>query len=542
MQGLFAFNGRRVTCLKRVPIQYDFALGDMNPGMASRSQDMRQRVPGTQFCQPEIRILMDLQRPLAPGFARDQVQSVRSIRKGFFRITGSHPPGIRFDPDLQEMHRLVVRGIELAVHHPASGRHVLDVSRLQDAAVSHRILVLQGAIQNVCHNLHVPVGVHSKPPGRHHEIVVDHPQAVIAHPFRIVVIRKTESVPGIQPAVGGVAPLVGFPNFHHARLSHRRTHSGKDHVSCLGITKRHTPGMELRHLRYFVAVAETENVTRAAMKLHVSQPALSRQVRDLEEEIGFRLLERTAKSVKLTEAGRVFLAEARVVLQRTEEAVKTARAVATGNRGHLHIGYAPSPTARLLPPTLRAFQAASSGLRIKLHDMSTEEMLAGLREGKLHMAFLVRPTPAMLRGLHFEELLRDPVCLAVPPGHPFTRRRTVPLSLAVKEPFVVLDRGEYPEYHKFLAGVFARTKSQPRIAEEHESIASIVSSVEAGCGLALAPQTLACSFGSRVHLLPLSPQPEPLVIGAVWLKPTLSPAAVTLLDHARKAAAEISRA
>ncbi len=297
--------------------------------------------------------------------------------------------------------------------------------------------------------------------------------------------------------------------------------------------------MELRHLRYFVAVAENENITRAAMKLHVSQPALSRQVRDLEDEIGFPLLERTAKSVKLTEAGRAFLAGARVVLQRTEEAVKAARVAATGNHGHLHIGYAPSPTARLLPSTLRAFQAAAPGPRVKLHDMSTEEMLAGLREGKLHMAFLVRPTPAMLRGLHFEKLLLDPVRLAVPAGHPFTRRRTIPLSLAVREPFVALDRGEYPEYHKFLAGVFARTKSRPRIAEEHESIAGIVSSVEAGCGLALAPQTLACSFGSRVKLLPLSPAPEPLVIGAAWRKPAPSPAAANLLEHARKAATEI---
>src|SRR5512145_2694318 len=99
--------------------------------------------------------------------------------------------------------------------------------------------------------------------------------------------------------------------------------------------------MELRHLRYFIAVAEAENVSRAALKLHVSQPALSRQIRDLEDELGFLLLERSAKSVRLTEAGRVFLAESRAVLQRAEEAVKTAREMATGTRGELHVGYAP---------------------------------------------------------------------------------------------------------------------------------------------------------------------------------------------------------
>src|SRR6185436_5643602 len=136
--------------------------------------------------------------------------------------------------------------------------------------------------------------------------------------------------------------------------------------------------MELRHLRYFIGVAEEENVSRAALKLHVSQPALSRQVRDLEDELGFPLLERSAKSVRLTQAGGVFLNEARAVLQRAEEAVKAARAVATGQSGELHVGYAPSLTARILPGTLRLFQAELPRLRVRLHDLSTEEMLAGL--------------------------------------------------------------------------------------------------------------------------------------------------------------------
>jgi DNA-binding transcriptional LysR family regulator len=117
--------------------------------------------------------------------------------------------------------------------------------------------------------------------------------------------------------------------------------------------------MELRHLRYFIAAAEAENVSRAALKLHVSQPALSRQIRDLEDELGFLLLERSAKSVRLTEAGRVFLTEARAALKRVEDGVIAARAVATGGRSELHVGYAPSPTARILPPALRAFQPNS---------------------------------------------------------------------------------------------------------------------------------------------------------------------------------------
>src|SRR6266853_863710 len=101
--------------------------------------------------------------------------------------------------------------------------------------------------------------------------------------------------------------------------------------------------MELRHLRYFIGVAEEENVSRAALKLHVSQPALSRQIRDLEDEIGFSLLERTAKSVRLTEAGRAFLDNARALLQNADEAVTKARAVAGAEPTELHVGYSPTP-------------------------------------------------------------------------------------------------------------------------------------------------------------------------------------------------------
>src|SRR3974377_1236769 len=136
--------------------------------------------------------------------------------------------------------------------------------------------------------------------------------------------------------------------------------------------------MELRHLRYFVAAAEEENVSRAALKLHVSQPALSRQIRDLEDELGFSLFERSAKSVRLTEAGKAFFSEARAVLQRAEQAVNHARAIARGG-GELHVGYAPSPMVRIMPATLRAFQAQAPHARGALHDLSTEEVLRGIR-------------------------------------------------------------------------------------------------------------------------------------------------------------------
>lgn len=292
--------------------------------------------------------------------------------------------------------------------------------------------------------------------------------------------------------------------------------------------------MELRHLRYFIAAAEEENVSRAALKMHVSQPGLSRQIRDLEEELGFLLFKRDAKSVRLTEAGRVFLTGARAVIERAEDAVKAARTVATGARGELHAGYAPSLTARFLPATLRAFQAQSPGARVRLHDLSTEEMLAGLREGKLQIAFVVR-TPALLRGLRFEELARDPFCLAVSPKHFLAGRRAVNLTEIAREPLVAYSRKDYPDAHEHLTAMFATIKSKPRIVEEHDSVSSLIAAVEAGNGAAIATQTLACTAGPRLKLIPLRPAPPPLIVGAAWAKSGLTPAAEGFLKCAREA-------
>jgi DNA-binding transcriptional LysR family regulator len=296
--------------------------------------------------------------------------------------------------------------------------------------------------------------------------------------------------------------------------------------------------MELRHLRYFVVVAEEENVSRAALRLHVSQPALSRQIRDLEEEIGFLLLERTAKSVRLTDAGRTFLTEAGRVLKHAEEAVAKARAIATNGRGELQVGYAPTPSVRILPPTLRAFQAQMPNVRVRLHDLSSEEMVAGLRDKRLDIAVLVRPTRAMLRGLRFEELARDVICLAVAPKHPLARHRPVTLAQVAREPLVVFSRKDYPDYHELLEAIFAGTKFKLRIAEEHDSATSLMAAVEAGVGVALASQSLACSAGPRLKLIPISPPPPPLIIGAAWPANNLSGAAQTFLNCAMKANAK----
>lgn len=279
-------------------------------------------------------------------------------------------------------------------------------------------------------------------------------------------------------------------------------------------------GMELRHLRYFVAVAEAENVSKAALQLHVSQPGVSRQIRDLEEEIGFALLQRSAKAVRLTAAGRVFLAEARAVLQRAGEAVARARAADGASGGELHAGYAPSLTVQILPGTLRRFQDEFPNVRVVLHDLSTEEMLAQLGEKKLQVALTVRPPPRLLRGLRFEELARYALRAAVAPNHPLAGAGLLRLDQVAAEPLVAYSRKDYPEYHAMLEGLFKPAGRRLRLAGEHDSVTSLIAAVESGRGVALVPECLACMVGSRLKLIPISPALPPIPVGAIWRRGT----------------------
>jgi LysR family transcriptional regulator, benzoate and cis,cis-muconate-responsive activator of ben and cat genes len=302
----------------------------------------------------------------------------------------------------------------------------------------------------------------------------------------------------------------------------------------------HSP-VELRHLRYFVAVAEAENVLRAStQKLHVSQPAVSRQIRDLEEELGVQLFERTGKAVSLTDAGCVFLKEARAVLERTREAVSNVRAFAQAGEAELHVGYLAILRAQIVSPTLHAFQQVMPNVHVKLHDWSQEKILTGLRDGQLQLALTVRPAKrGAFHDLRFEELLREQVRLAVSPNHRFAQRRSVSLADAAEEPFVALTREDFPEYNAYLAAIFASVKNKPRVIEEHDSPTSLISAIEAGTGVGMVVEALGYSFGSRVKLVRLTPEPKPLSFGIVARKGRLSPATEKFWQCAKEAAASI---
>jgi LysR family transcriptional regulator, benzoate and cis,cis-muconate-responsive activator of ben and cat genes len=244
--------------------------------------------------------------------------------------------------------------------------------------------------------------------------------------------------------------------------------------------------VELRHLRYFVAVAEMENVSRAALKLHVSQPALSRQIRDLEDEIGFSLLERTAKSVRLTEAGRAFLEEARAILKHAGDAMLKGRGIAGKFETELRVGDWPVGTGRIMPALLRTYQQAMPNVHVKLHEWSADQNIAGVRDGLLQLAILVRPLKAnSLNEFWFQELTTARLCLAASSSHPFARKQSVSLADAAKKPFVGLIHERYPRYQEYLASIFARVKSKPRIVEEHDGWTGLFSAVGAGTGVTI---------------------------------------------------------
>lgn len=292
--------------------------------------------------------------------------------------------------------------------------------------------------------------------------------------------------------------------------------------------------MELRHLRYFVAVAEEENVTRAAMRLRVSQPPLSRQIRDLEDELGVPLFEHTAKAVRLTHAGRIFLTEAKAVLRRTDEAIQTLKAAGNGDRGDVHVGYAPSLTVEFLPRALRSFEKRHREVKVHLHDLSTQEMLKGLRERHLDVALVVQPSTKSLTGLQFEELCRQAVCVALHPKHRLARASKVGAEQLVTERLIAFTREDYPEHHHWLRDLFAPFKRMPQIVEEHDSSNSLIASVEAGKGVALVLEGFDCLAGPRLKVKRLVPPPPPFVVGVAHVA-KVSSAATNFISSVRSA-------
>lgn len=247
--------------------------------------------------------------------------------------------------------------------------------------------------------------------------------------------------------------------------------------------------MELRHLRYFIAVAEELHFGRAARRLRLAQPPLSQQIRSLEHKLGLRLFHRTSRRVELTPEGAAFLSHARLTLLHADRAFEFGRAAARGEAGHIAIGFVTSAVYNMVPDILREFHRVRPQVRIQCFEMDPEEQVAALRHHKLDVAFL--RTPVREEGLASLHLSRESLVLACPVEEG-KAAATGPARLAdyAHEEFIMLPRTLAPLYHDLVVGACRRARFQPRCNQEAGEWQTALALVAAGLGVMLVPESL----------------------------------------------------
>ncbi|MEN3940329.1 LysR substrate-binding domain-containing protein [Prosthecobacter sp. SYSU 5D2] len=267
--------------------------------------------------------------------------------------------------------------------------------------------------------------------------------------------------------------------------------------------------MELRPLRSFIAAAEDGNISRAAARLHLTQPALSRQIKGLEDELGVGLLERGAHSFSLTPAGELLLKEGRVLLERADALEQRVRATAKAQT--IRVGYSPSLSAGILSPAMEAFSQVHPKARVELSDLANQEMMDGLIKGSLDVIVTVPPVKDM-PDILWTTVQRQAWRVALPRQHPLQAKKILSPQDLHEQRLVVYNQRDYPDYWAFIGAWFKEHRINARIASECDGVTSLISAVEAGIGIALVVERIACLIPERIVLKPLSPQPQPIHI------------------------------
>ena len=293
--------------------------------------------------------------------------------------------------------------------------------------------------------------------------------------------------------------------------------------------------VELRHLRYFVAVAEELHFHRAAERLHISQPPLSQQIRALETELGVELLRRNRRRVELTEAGTAFLGEARAILTRVQQAGDLARRVARGEVGKLSVGFVGSAMYATLPEILRAFRDEHPDVELQLRPFPTAPQLEALRDGRIDVGFL-RP-PVGSSGLEIETIQRETIVVALPRSHPLAHAQSVGITQLQNETFVLLARTESPGVYDSLALTLSELAGNPRAVQEADDMQTLIGLVAAGIGVALVPISVSLLHRPGVVYRPLSGRAPTVELALAWRSGPLSPVVAAFLAIARIAAA-----
>jgi len=244
--------------------------------------------------------------------------------------------------------------------------------------------------------------------------------------------------------------------------------------------------MELRHLRYFVAVAEELHFSRAAVRLHMSQPPLSQQIQALEQELGVQLFERRRSGVTLTEAGHNFLRQVYVVLEQAERAVSVAQRAGRGEVGVLEVGFTGSmPFSEVMPRVLHDFRAAHPGVQLHLRELTSRDQIENLAADKLDVGF-IRPTRHdQIVALHTRMLLSEPLVVALHASHPLAQQKRLTLAMLADEPFIVYSRWLGSGLHQQVLSLCLKAGFSPRIVQEVHEMPTIIGLVSAGIGVGL---------------------------------------------------------
>ena len=290
-------------------------------------------------------------------------------------------------------------------------------------------------------------------------------------------------------------------------------------------------GIEARHLRYFVAVAEERGFRRAAQRLHLSQPPLSQQVAQLEARVGAQLLVRSRQGVALTRAGETFLRDARTVLADLDRAVESARRAGAGETGLVRVGFVGSAVYPVVPDVVRAFRAARPDVEVRLRELPTTAQVTALATGALDVGFARLPLD--VPELAVERVARERVVAALPEGHPLTARREVGLEELAREPLIMFPRAQAPRFFDHLLASVAATGVVPRVVQEAPEMQTIIGLVASGLGVSLVPASVsALALGGVVYRqVAHSPHAE---LAVVWRRDLEDPAVAAFLEVARR--------
>jgi LysR family hca operon transcriptional activator len=267
--------------------------------------------------------------------------------------------------------------------------------------------------------------------------------------------------------------------------------------------------VELRHLRYFVAVAEELSFTRAAVRLHTAQPSLSQQIRQLEKDIGVRLLDRSRHHVALTNAGRIFLQQAKDILGRVDHASRLAQQAAKGQAGDLSVGTFPSADVRILPALRPLVAKHLPDLRQILHSKYAVEPLSGLQSGTLDIAFMRDPDDAS--GLEIIELLREEIVMVLPSHHVLAQRDKVPVKSLDDLPCITMERTLSPALHDATATLYREARIRMHAVSSADNVLGHLQLVQEGLGFALLPESMNALLPAGVTFRPLDCDPVPTV-------------------------------